>query len=58
MKKTFSPLAISLQLATKRNPDAYKIIGAVSGFGEKRVKEIAEGAEPTIAEKITLETLA
>jgi ATP-dependent protease ClpP protease subunit len=31
---------------------------AVSGLGEKRVKEIAYGAEPTLSEKITLESLA
>jgi len=58
MKTEFSPLAVSLQLAKARNSDAYKIIGAVSGFGEKRVKEIAEGAEPTTVELYTLRALA
>jgi hypothetical protein len=58
VKKTFKPIAIKLQLATKRNPDAYKIIGAVSGLGEKRVREIAEGADPTFIEERTLEVLA
>ena len=47
-----------LKAAKKRNPDAYKIIGVVSGYGEKRIKEIAEGEEASISEKITLGTLS
>ena len=34
-------MAERLKAAKKRNPDAYKIIGVVSGYGEKRIKEIA-----------------
>ena len=51
-------MAEKLRDAKKRNPDAYKIIGVVSGYGEKRIKEIAEGEETSISEKITLETLS
>jgi hypothetical protein len=40
-----------LQAAHRRKADAYAIIGAVSGLGEKRVKEIAGNAEPTFTEK-------
>ena len=47
-----------LQAEKLRQPDAYSIIGAVSGFGEKRVREIAENAEPTFAEKTTLLNLS
>lgn len=47
-----------LKSAKKRNPDAYKIIGVVSGFGEKKIKEIAEGTEMSITEKIILDGLA
>lgn len=53
-----SGLALSLQEARRRNPGAYSIIGAVSGYGEKRVKAIAHGEEPTLEEKIILEGLA
>lgn len=47
-----------LKDAKKRNLDAYKIIGTVSGFGEKRIKEIAEGSEASITELIVLEGLS
>ena len=57
-KGPLSELALQLQEARRRKPDAYFIIGAVSGFGEKRVKAIARGAEPTTAEEITLKALA
>lgn len=55
MKKSISE---KLKEAQERKPDAFAIIGAVSGFGEKRIKEIAEGSEMTISEKIVLEGLA
>jgi len=42
----------------ERKPDAFTILGAVSGFGEKRIKEIAEDSEMSIHEKIILEGLA
>lgn len=51
-------MAEKLRDAKKRNPDAYKIIGVVSGFGEKKIKEIAEGKEPSSTEKIILEGLS
>ncbi|MBA7702802.1 hypothetical protein ES703_111576 [subsurface metagenome] len=51
-------MAEKLKDAKKRNPDAYKIIGVVSGFGEKKIKEIAEGKEPSSTEKIILEGLS
>ena len=51
-------MAEKLKAAKKRNPDAYKIIGVVSGYGEKRIKEIAEGKVASISEKIILETLS
>jgi hypothetical protein len=57
-KAPLGELALSLQEARRRNPDAYSIIGAVSGYGERRIKEIARGAEPTIQEKTILESLA
>jgi len=47
-----------LKVAQKRKPDAFSIIGAVSGFGEKRIREIANGLEMTAVERITLEGLA
>jgi len=51
-------MAERLKAAKKRNPDAYKIIGVVSGYGEKRIKEIAEGEEASIPEKTILEGLS
>ena len=47
-----------LRAAKKRNPAAYKIIGVISGYGEKRIKEIAEGKEASISEEIILEGLS
>ena len=57
-KIPLTELALSLQEARRRNPAAYRIIAITAGFTEKRVKEIAYGAEPTLTEKITLESLA
>lgn len=52
-------LIASLKTAKKRNPDAWNIIGAVSGLGEKAVKDIATGKrEPTMMELSMLGTLA
>jgi hypothetical protein len=49
----------ALRSAYLRNPDAYQIIGAVSGLGKKRVKDIADGkVKPSFMEQTTLETLA
>ena len=42
----------------KRNPDAFEIIGVVSGLGKEKVQEIANGAVMTIQEKIILEAMA
>lgn len=48
-----------LAAAKARNPDAYTIIGAVSGFGEKKVRDIANGKyEPDTCELSTLCALA
>lgn len=47
-----------LRAAKRRKSDAYSIIGAVSGLGEKRVCKIAANAEPTLIEKMTLESLS
>jgi len=48
-----------LKAAKKRNSDAYQIIGAVSGLGKRRVRDIAEGkADPTFIESAQLEALA
>jgi hypothetical protein len=47
-----------LRAAKLRKADAYSIIGAVSGLGEKRVKEIATNATPTFAEKSVLLSLS
>lgn len=58
MKKELKPIAIKLLMAKQRKVDAFSIIGAVSGLGEKRVCEIAEGSEPTFMEERTLEMLA
>lgn len=52
------PMAQILKEVKKRKPDAFSIIGAVSGFGEKRIKEIAEGAEMSLTEKVILEGLS
>lgn len=57
-QKCFSELALSLQEARRMNPAAYRIIHALSGITEKRIKEIAYGAEPELSEKMTLERLA
>lgn len=43
MITTADELKRSLKAARGRNPDAYLIIGAVSGLGDKRVTQIAEG---------------
>lgn len=45
-------LRLALLSAFARNKDAFLIIGAVSGIGEKRVREIANGrgASPTDTE--------
>jgi len=51
-------MAERLKAAKKRNPAAYKIIGVISGYGEKRIKEIAEGEEASIPEEIILEGLS
>ncbi len=53
-----SEMSEKLKSAKDRNPDAYGIIGAVSGFGEQRIKEIAEGSETSKAEEIILEGLS
>ncbi len=51
-------IAEKLKEVKERKPDAFSIIGAVSGFGERRIKEIAEGSTPSITELVTLEGLA
>lgn len=53
-----SSLSEKLKAAKKRNPDAYAIIGVISGYGEKRIKEIAEGKEASVSEKIILEGMS
>lgn len=50
-------MAEKLKAAKRRNSAAYKIIGVVSGFGEKRIKEIAERAEMSATERVILEGL-
>ena len=57
-EKRMSEISEILKAAKKRKPDAYSIIGAVSGLGEKRVKEIAEGSEASVIEEKTLEMLS
>ena len=47
-----------LKKLKKRKPDAFSILGAVSGFGEKRIREIAEGSEMSLTEKVILEGLS
>lgn len=51
-------MAQKLKAAQKRKPDAFSIIGAVSGFGKKRIKEIAEGSEMSITERMVLEGMS
>lgn len=51
-------MAEKLKDAKKRNPSAYKIIGVISGFGEKKIREIAEGTEMSPTERVILEGLA
>ena len=51
-------MAEKLKEVRKRKPDAFSIIGAVSGLGEKRIKEIAEGKETSRTEEIILEGLS
>ncbi len=53
-----SELALMLQEARRRNPAAYTLIAALAGMSERRVKDIAYGAEPTMAEKLILEVQA
>lgn len=50
-------MAEKLKAAKRRNSAAYKIIGVVSGFGEKRIKEIAEGSKASRSEEVILEGL-
>lgn len=51
-------MAQKLKEVRKRKPDAFLIIGAVSGFGEKRIKEISKGSKMSVIEKTILEDLA
>lgn len=51
-------MAQKLKEVKKKKPNAFSIIGAVSGFGEKRIKEIAEGSEMSAIERMTLEGLS
>lgn len=51
-------MAQKLKEVQKRKPDAFSILGAVSGLGEKRIKEIAGGSEISAIEKVILESLA
>lgn len=51
-------LSEKLKEAKKRKPDAYIIIGTVSGLGKKRVEEIANGSQPTVIEESILNTLS
>lgn len=53
-----SELALQLQEARRRNPQAYLWFGIEAGIPEERVKKIAYGAEPTMREKAILEGLA
>ena len=57
-EKKMKEISKMLQAAKKRKPDAYKIIGAVSGLGEKRIKEIAGGSKPSVIELSILNALS
>lgn len=57
MGDKISAVGLALREAHIRKSDAYHIIGAVSGLGEKRVREIASGAEPTYFENSVLKVL-
>lgn len=57
MEGKISAVGLALREAHIRKSDAYHIIGAVSGLGEKRVREIAGGAEPTFYENSVLRVL-
>ncbi len=49
----------ALIVAKVRNPDAWEILGAISGLGEKVVSEIAYGKrEPSMIELSLLGNLA
>jgi len=50
-------MAQKLKEIKKRKPDAFSIIGVVSGFSEKRIREIAKGSEMSATERIILEGL-
>lgn len=45
----------ALRGATERNPDLPAILGAVTGFGEKRIRAITAGEHPTFVELTVLE---
>lgn len=47
-----------LKSAQKRNPNAYSIISAVAGMRKKRIKEIAEGSEMSVIERVILDGLS
>lgn len=42
----------------ERKPDAFVVLGAVSGLSADRIKEISEGSEMSFPEKIILESCA
>ncbi len=49
----------ALKNAKKRNSDAYDIIGAFSGLGKKKIKDIANGKiEPTDFELTLLSSMS
>jgi hypothetical protein len=56
--KKITPLMFALRAAKERNDGAYFIIGITSGFGESRVKAIAEGAKASFIEEHILVSLA
>lgn len=51
-------LVADLRRVKGRRPDAYSVIGAVSGLGERRIREIAKGASMDFYERTILEGLA
>lgn len=56
--KSVNELRKALKAALRRNPDAYTTIGMVSGVRADRVREIANGADPTAFEHAVLAGLA
>lgn len=57
-KARIKSLQKNLKILRSRNPDGFHILSMTSAISEKRIEEIANGAEPDFSELSTLEILS